>query len=1498
MRIGITVDMRHSMFSAGHPNSCIAICEAMQVGGHEVFFVKKDLEKEWWDDVLDMKCGYNILDVERCPDLDIMIEVGFHLTPLERRTISAKTVWYCRKPAVFTDIEATVFACRIEGRNLEGVSEIWVSDLFNTSDDIEYLKTLYPSLYISYVPWLWSPTIVEAHRKEKQSPVWPQVLEQLGKDVPWSLHIMETNASNTSSCTLPMLMSKDAKVSQVNVHNTEMLVNSKFFKENILDNCPFIVKPNLVGRQRTIDWSHEPKSIIISHSRFIPLRIANLEAAWVGIPIVHNNISLKELGCGLEALHYEGNNIEDASKCLEDVLCGKMKGNYTDTLDILTELRKRILYRFSPEAHAQTWLSILDRKEEIIIEKKIVERKKTYTVLFTDMWADFNAKYNMFLLAIQDYLKDYEVVGTSVKGLHNMHIFGPFGTEWLEIKGPKVHFTGENTGPIEHPSVKLNIGFRNDSSEEYLRMPLWMFEIDWFGADLEKIQNPLPLPLEACTKTYLDDLKSRNKFCAFIVSNPKNTIRNDAFHTLNNEYKKVDSAGRLFNNMGEDLFAGLGGGGGELKKHEFLKGYKFCLCYENESSDGYVTEKLLHAKAAGCIPIYWGASDVVKDFDPNGFLHIKNPSELLERVKEIEENDEKWRKIMSVPALTNEKVVEVRDLFRKMAEKIVENSGTVLVTAATLKFLPYLKKWIENVEIHRQALKDLRAIVFIGSDIPDSELNLLRRDFIHLERFPVECPFDFPDFWNPQHFAWKLWVLKRISHDVSLKGSTVFYMDCASVMIRWPSDWINQVQIHKISFLDDIRNINRDWCHKEFCEALNVSEEELNSSQIAACLIMFKAGDNFVMDFFSEALKLGSIRKIIVGDKWSGFASDGKPWGHRHDQSILSILGKRNGVHRIPIDQIYNHTSARATYFGGQYIYVHRGDYKEHVPLIEGIDDAYVINLDRRSDRLKSFVEHHPYFKGKVRRHKAIDGRALSLTPNLVNLLGPNDFFWKKAVAGCMLSHLKLWTMLFQDTKEIGSYLIMEDDARLQKDWQQAWSNIQGRIPVDWECVYLGGVLPPNKEGFKHVLEDTGIPGLCRIAPNTFFGQSVASRQFHFCAYAYVLSKRGAKKILETIEQHRGIWTSADHILFNSLDKENVFVLNPLVAGASQDDDPAYVNSDFNDFSRIDKFDSDLWNNDERFSQEDISALRCNLPLDIFKTVNEVYSAKAIAKHRFVSLDICKLNNEGIYEGPWLEELLQISKFEIEVVSKETDLTSYENLVLLVIRDKWEEQIRWLTNLKLKGKKFKVIHFSDEFEQDPCFFYSWPETIGILRFYPRKDIDNEKVLSIPLGYHWKTEHKISSAANIEERPFLWTFNGTNWKGRSEQLKPLMALEPNCVELYNEWNHPSQLSKEDYMQLLLNSKFIPCPRGNNIETFRLYEALECGCIPVFTKLPISLENSGIPFIKTETWQDVVNLIDEMNKNPLEMAKYNKSIMQGWKSYKLHLKQAVTRWLSLV
>ena len=105
----------------------------------------------------------------------------------------------------------------------------------------------------------------------------------------------------------------------------------------------------------------------------------------------------------------------------------------------------------------------------------------------------------------------------------------------------------------------------------------------------------------------------------------------------------------------------------------------------------------------------------------------------------------------------------------------------------------------------------------------------------------------------------------------------------------------------------------------------------------------------------------------------------------------------------------------------------------------------------------------HGEWARKVQKVEACDGRAMTLTPSLARLLAPNDFLWKKAIAGCAMSHLKLWFSLANENPVIENYLIMEDDVRFHKDWEQVWQHAVLEIPEDYDILYLGGVLPPNR---------------------------------------------------------------------------------------------------------------------------------------------------------------------------------------------------------------------------------------------------------------------------------------------------------------------------------------------------------------------------------------------------------------------------------------------------
>ena len=267
-------------------------------------------------------------------------------------------------------------------------------------------------------------------------------------------------------------------------------------------------------------------------------------------------------------------------------------------------------------------------------------------------------------------------------------------------------------------------------------------------------------------------------------------------------------------------------------------------------------------------------------------------------------------------------------------------------------------------------------------------------------------------------------------------------------------------------------------------------------------------------------------------------------------------------------------------------------------PVAAGIDEAWVINLDKRPDRLESFLTNHPLIRDRVQRLSAVDGRSLTLTPRIARLFKPNNYKWRKSIMGCALSQLSLWHRLAQEPSDGTAYLILEDDARLLPEWIDRWEQAyrSGSLPTDWEIIFLGGVLPQNRHAFQMCIEPAN-DQVARIKENKAFGQHTPNRYFHFCAYAYVLSARGSRKVLEKINNRGGIWSGADIVLTGALD---VHFLNPLVAGCFQDQDHAYLQQDFANFSETHSYDSDICNNLECFpAEEAVTSFDPETPIDL-----------------------------------------------------------------------------------------------------------------------------------------------------------------------------------------------------------------------------------------------------------------------------------------------------------
>ena len=58
-------------------------------------------------------------------------------------------------------------------------------------------------------------------------------------------------------------------------------------------------------------------------------------------------------------------------------------------------------------------------------------------------------------------------------------------------------------------------------------------------------------------------------------------------------------------------------------KLETLKQYRFSICFENAIFPGFITEKIIDSIYAGCIPIYYGAPDIVDYIPENIFINFR-----------------------------------------------------------------------------------------------------------------------------------------------------------------------------------------------------------------------------------------------------------------------------------------------------------------------------------------------------------------------------------------------------------------------------------------------------------------------------------------------------------------------------------------------------------------------------------------------------------------------------------------------------------------------------------------------------------------------------------------------------------------------------------------------------------------------------------------------------------------------------------------------------------
>lgn len=279
-------------------------------------------------------------------------------------------------------------------------------------------------------------------------------------------------------------------------------------------------------------------------------------------------------------------------------------------------------------------------------------------ISFCDFWGDFNEKNNFFSDLIKDIHSDFNIVPFSNEHT-DILIYSCFGTVHQKAdrsKVKKIFYTGENKRPnLNECDYSISFDF-DDYDGKNIRLPLWLLQIDWFNKiDYGNPKFVIP-ENELRQSRFLKNIK--NKFCCIVFNNPiPNRI--EIINKLS-KYKKIDCYGNL---SGNHFY-------GEDKKYEILSNYKFNICFENGLYPGYYTEKPIHAKVAGCVPVYWADKYCENDFNTKSFLNLNDYNsidDLIEKIIYLDQNENDYEVISNEYLFENK---NPRILFDKIKTQI------------------------------------------------------------------------------------------------------------------------------------------------------------------------------------------------------------------------------------------------------------------------------------------------------------------------------------------------------------------------------------------------------------------------------------------------------------------------------------------------------------------------------------------------------------------------------------------------------------------------------------------------------------------------------------------------------------------------------------------------------------------------------------------------------------------------------------------------------------
>ena len=216
---------------------------------------------------------------------------------------------------------------------------------------------------------------------------------------------------------------------------------------------------------------------------------------------------------------------------------------------------------------------------------------------------------------------------------------------------------------LTEKKIDLAMGFEYFEHEKYIRFPNWMDVFFLESNEIEKICQKLRYPF----------IDNKTRFACCIASHDQISgaegLRGSIVDALN-QIEEVSCPGK-FRHNDDTLIRRFNN-----DKLGYLTQFYFTICPENSNCMGYVTEKIFHAIASGCIPIYWGSynkpeldvlnQDAIIFWDKDGDNEVA-----LKKIKELISTPKLMKAFLEQPRLLPGAEDYIRKSFQMIEKKFL-----------------------------------------------------------------------------------------------------------------------------------------------------------------------------------------------------------------------------------------------------------------------------------------------------------------------------------------------------------------------------------------------------------------------------------------------------------------------------------------------------------------------------------------------------------------------------------------------------------------------------------------------------------------------------------------------------------------------------------------------------------------------------------------------------------------------------------------------------------